>query len=106
MPPSGRGSQNGADRYSFSYTADESGQPTSAIVEAMAWVKGVDVAHLEPLSDAVDPDALNALFGRRPVRNPHGRPAAEPSPEDLEVEFEYAGYVVTVDVNVITVQPA
>lgn len=106
MPPSGNGSDNGADRYFFSYPADESDQPTSAIVEAMAWVKGVDAAHLEPLSDAVDPDALNALFGRRPVRSSYGQPAAEPSPEDLEVEFEYEGYVVTVDADVITVQPA
>lgn len=106
MSPSGNGTDNGADRYSFSYPSDESDQPTSAIVEAMAWVKGVDVVHLEPLSDAVDPDALNALFGRRPIRGPVEAAAAGPSPDDLEVEFEYAGYVVTVDADVITVQPA
>lgn len=106
MSPSGDGSDNGADRYSFCYPSGESDQPTSAIVEAMAWVKGVDAAQLEPLSDAVDPDALNTLFGRRPVRSAVERSSAGPSPDDLEVEFEYAGYVVTVYADVIEVQPA
>lgn len=106
MSPAGGCRDGEADRYSFSYRPDESNQPTAAIVEAVSWVRGVDSVELEPLAAAVDPDALNALFGRPSVRKSFVRSASGPAPDDLRVVFEYAGYLVTVNADRITVRSA
>lgn len=39
-----------------------SGDISNTVVTAVARAKGVDVLDLDPLYDAVDPDALNRLF--------------------------------------------
>lgn len=66
------------------YTADRSEPLSQVVVEAVASAEGVDPLDLEvPLYDAVDPDALDALF--RSGATVDGR-----------VEFEYHGYEVTV----------
>jgi len=56
---------------------------TERIVEATTDVAGADALDLPPLYDAVDPDALEALYDRDGVDGP-------------EVEFTYAGCGVTV----------
>jgi hypothetical protein len=60
---------------------DADATASEAVVAAVADRAGVDRTDLPPLFEAVDPDALDALFAdRRPGR----------------VAFEYAGYEVTV----------
>jgi len=56
---------------------------TERIVEASADVAGSDSLDLPPLYDAVDPDALEALYDRDGTDGP-------------EVKFTYAGCGVTV----------
>ncbi len=55
-----------------------------AITEQVAAKKGVDPLDLPPLHTAIDPDALAALVNHRDA-------AAE-----LDVQFSYAGYLVSV----------
>ncbi|WP_436924217.1 HalOD1 output domain-containing protein [Halosimplex amylolyticum] len=56
-----------------------------SILEAVAAADRTDTFELPPLSDAVDPDALNALF------DPSGR---QPAP--TRFTFPYAGHEVTI----------
>lgn len=58
------------------------------VVTAVAGRAGVDETELPPLSDVVDPDALDRLFGRS-FDDASGAP--------VEVGFEYSGYRVVVD---------
>lgn len=61
--------------------------PSVRVVEAVAREEGVPPTELSPtLMTAIDPDALDTLFERE----------AESSPEPVEIEFEYRGYVVRV----------
>lgn len=56
--------------------------PSQAVLAAVAEREGVSRLELEtPLFEAIDPDALNSLF--RDTR--------------VQVTFEYAGYIVTLD---------
>lgn len=60
--------------------------PSQAVVESVAAREGVDPTELSGrLYDAVDPDALDALFGTREGTRFDGR-----------VVFDYHGYEVTV----------
>lgn len=59
----------------------------AAVLEAVARAAGVQALELPPLYDAVDPDALERLFAGV---------AGETRVGSLCVQFEYAGYVVTV----------
>lgn len=66
--------------------------PTRAVVEAVAEAEGVPSEELrpptyEPLHEAIDPDALDALFEDRADGRP--RPGGT-------VTFPYCGYTVTV----------
>lgn len=58
--------------------------PTYAVTSAVADASDRDVLELPPLNDAVDPDALNALFA-----------SLSNAPVD-RVSFRYAGYDVVV----------
>jgi len=61
------------------------GSPSETVVEAVAEFKDVDPVDLSPaLYDAVDPDALDALFGADGFA-------------DGRVEFVYAGCEVEID---------
>lgn len=66
-------------------TLDDSAEPVSStVVSAVADREGVDPRELEPrLHSVVDTDALNSFFDG----NRGG---------DLRVEFQYAGYEITV----------
>lgn len=59
----------------------ENGSPTVSVVETIAEIEGTDPRHLPPLSERLDPDALDALCR---------------SLADGRVTFEYCGYTVTV----------
>lgn len=88
------------DAYTFHYPTDDDDQPLLAIVESVAWVKGVDARELEPLHHVIDVDTLNALVGgSRPEFN---RAAAKDA--ELTVTFRYEGCLVTVTSDRIAVE--
>lgn len=60
---------------------------TTAVLETIELHSGVDAIDLPPLSDRVNPDALNEFIDQAPP-NPDG--------EALRVGFAYAGYWVVV----------
>lgn len=62
--------------------------PTHAVVESVAQRAGVDETELPPLYDAIDPDALDAIFDHR---------GDWPSDAGPRVIFSYAGFEVTVE---------
>lgn len=65
--------------------------PSERVVEKVAEQEGVSPTALSrPLNEVVDPEALDALFEPQPDGRPRG---------DGRVEFEYYGYMVTVDVD-------
>lgn len=67
-----------------------------AVIDAISAISGTDPTELPPLYERVDPDALNALFDSR---NGHGD-------SDLQVEFSYNGFEVTVqDGPRVTIDP-
>jgi hypothetical protein len=73
---------------SVSRSALSDGQTVStAVVEAVAEAEGISPTEMEPpLHRAIDPDALNELFG--PERS---------SPDgEFRVSFTYSGYEITV----------
>jgi len=59
--------------------------PSEAVIYQVANHENVDPMDLSPLYDVVDPDALDSLVG---TANGNGA--------DLQIEFTYAGYNVTV----------
>lgn len=61
--------------------------PSRAVVAVVATIDGEDVTALEPLNDAVDPDALDRLLEASPTRPQRG---------PRTVEFEYRSYRITV----------
>ncbi|WP_227378842.1 HalOD1 output domain-containing protein [Haladaptatus halobius] len=61
--------------------------PSTTIVERIAARAEGSSDDLEPLYEAIDPDALDALFAPRPTGS--DRPGGQ-------VTFTYAGYTVTV----------
>jgi hypothetical protein len=73
-------------------------RPSGDVVEAVAAAAGTDVTGLPPLYDAVDPDALDRVFGPRAdgTRYPTG----------TCVSFRYEECRVTAETEGITVVPA
>lgn len=67
--------------------ADAPRSLTNQILTAIAESTDQSVEDLGPLYDAIDPEALDALFARRADGSP--RPVGK-------VSFQYAGYWVTV----------
>ncbi|ELZ24873.1 hypothetical protein C475_11570 [Halosimplex carlsbadense 2-9-1] len=66
-----------------------------SVLETVAAAERIDPIDLPPLSDAVDPEALNDLF-----RPPTGDRAV------VTVGFEYCGYEITVDgPDAVTAEP-
>ena len=59
------------------------------VVRNLAESRGCDPTELPPIADSVDPDALEALFGRR---GNGGRRNAD----SVEVTFEHAGRTVRI----------
>lgn len=91
MAPASPGDSSG-DPFTFQYPPDTDDQPLLAIVESVAWVKGVDARELDPLHSVIDVDTLTDLLGRE-------RPEFDRSPNDpsnLTVTFRYEGCLVTV----------
>jgi len=58
-------------------------RPSTGVIRAVAWFKGVEPTALTPLQGVIDVDALNALFDK-------------PEETDLSVSFEYDECVVEV----------
>jgi hypothetical protein len=73
------GPNNETNPPSFNY----GDSPSTGVIRAVAWFKGVEPTALTPLQDVIDVDALNALFDK-------------PEETDLSVSFEYDECVVEV----------
>lgn len=99
MVPDSPGDGSG-DSYTFHYLADDDDQPLLAIVESVAWVKGVDARELEPLHYVIDIDTLVELLGGQ--RRDFTRGANDPG--SLTVTFRYEGCFVTVTPEEVTVE--
>lgn len=72
------------DKQGNAYQFVHDQEPSWSVIEAVAWIKGVETDALAPLNDAIDADALDALF--QPGKT------GEPT-----VTFAYAGCDVHVD---------
>ena len=86
MSPTDDTSRAGPDG-TFVTAIDPADNPSEAVVDAVATLDGVSPTELAPLYDAVEPDALDALFEHA---DRQGRPG------DQRLCFAYAGYDVTV----------
>jgi len=74
-------------------TADHTLTPTRRVIDAVAAESDVDPTALTPpLGTVIDPDALNQLLDR----DEHS---------DAVVSFEYAGYLVTVGNDDLSLEP-
>jgi len=58
--------------------------PSVAVIGAIADIRDADPERLDPLYEAIDPDALDRVV------------TAVPTEEDRSVTFDYGGYEVTV----------
>ena len=58
------------------------GEPSAAVIRAVAAVEGVEPTELDVLHDTVDPDAIDQLAGT--------------ANEGVEITFQYNGYEITV----------
>ena len=58
--------------------------PSMRVVDAVANESDTDPTELTPLGTVIDPEALDTLV-------------ADTEPRDVSVDFEYEGYLVTVD---------
>lgn len=71
---------------------------STTILSLVGSATDADPTELEPLNDAVDPDALDALFAPREGGTPR-RPGT--------VSFRFAGFTVTVDADgTVALRPA
>ncbi|WP_161991503.1 HalOD1 output domain-containing protein [Natronorubrum aibiense] len=70
-------------QHSMTVTAADEQRPSMAVVSLVATVTDTDPLELEPLYDAVDPEALDSL--------------CTPTNGVSSLSFEYAGYTVVVE---------
>lgn len=78
------------------YEISEHETVTEAIVFAIGESKGLDPTSLEPLTNVVEPDALERLFDKDDDRRGRG---------SLFVSFVYSDYLVTVGKQVVETTP-
>ncbi|WP_418285000.1 HalOD1 output domain-containing protein [Halorubrum sp. DTA46] len=76
-----------SDAYTSKIPSDADRSPTVCVVEAVSEAIDTDLTELQPLYDAIDPDALDQLIGP-PHRFTGGR-----------IRFRYEGCTVTVDAD-------
>ncbi|SFR59804.1 HalOD1 output domain-containing protein [Halogeometricum limi] len=67
------------------FTVDADTATSTAIVDAVSAASGISPLELPPLYDAIDPDAVDALFAGRGANG--------------TLQFRYADYVVTLTGN-------
>ena len=66
-----------------------------AVVEAVAWVKGVDVRDLDPLQNWIDTDVLTDLYGGSSAEEDFYRSSGRGPRVGPCLTFEYEGCTVT-----------
>lgn len=72
----------------FQTKFEDSTSPSFTLIKALAAIKDTEPVELDPLSESVDPDALDTLIG-----------TAEPQEGPLEVAFTIEGYYVRIQSN-------
>lgn len=85
------------------YSSETGEQPVMAVLEAISEATGADVSELEPLSQVIDPDALNDLFGGSGGNTDFYRSSSRSTERGPEATFAYQGFVVTVSSNTVRV---
>mgnify|MGYP006296955907 CR=1 FL=1 len=85
--------------YRLQHDWDDATELSTELVLALQQITGEDVTALEPISEAVNPEALNRLFTSIPDRENAG-----------ELAFRYAGNTITIhssgDVRIVPETPA
>jgi hypothetical protein len=81
----GVGSGTDGTRRTFAW--DESLQPSTAVVEAVAAATDRDATELEPIHESVDADALDTLID----------PAGSSQGDPIQISFRYEGVAVVLD---------
>ena len=59
------GSDPPRDTYVVRHDWDEDGSLSSTVITAVAAIRNVEPTDVDPLNEAVDPDALNTIFDNR-----------------------------------------
>lgn len=80
--------QSAAEPDAVTYDRDPDEPPSRSVIRAVAGVQGTDPTELQPLYEAIDPDALDRVFDGTQGRS---RPLA-----DGAVSFRFAACQVTV----------
>lgn len=91
------------DGYNYSYSPGDPGQPSVAIVNAIAEVTDVDFRDLKPLHSAVDTEFLNKLFEE--TGGMFYRSGSGSADSAVSITFPYEGYEVTVEEGAIHIEP-
>ncbi len=89
-PETGRGSDREA--YTARYEWGGTDRPSMAIVRSVAAVTGREPTAMRPLFDAIDPEAVDRLFGRD---------SARARPDRLSVRFEDCEVAVHADGRIV-----
>lgn len=92
--------------WTFRFSPEEPAEPTVTIIEAVAWLRGVDQRDLTPLGAVIDADALAELATGTPRRSASSAAAEASTTDRCSISFEYEGCLVTVESDQITIEPA
>lgn len=76
----------------FVYEIEPGERPSEAVYSVVAAVSDRPPLELDPLAHAIDPDALDRLFGQPSSR-----------PDDLRAEFECCGYRIVVTAETVRI---
>ncbi|TYL39546.1 hypothetical protein CV102_04420 [Natronococcus pandeyae] len=87
MPSTGNSSDCRESRYETTFDPAAGERASEVVITAIGTVTGSDPAHLEPLYDAIEPDALDSLCD-------HARRKLET--EAHQLRFSYAGFDIDV----------
>lgn len=91
------------NEHEFGFVVGAPGQPTRAIFQAVAQVKGTKATELDPIENVIDSDSLEEIMGNE---NPDDfyRSSGDGKPDTLRIQFEYEGCIVEVTPGRFTVE--
>lgn len=105
MKPENESSPATNTEWTFRFSAEEPSEPTITIIEGLAWLEDVDHCELTPLGTVIDAGALNDVVTETRCRDGDA-PSSETSvTRGPSVSFEYEGYLVTVESDMVTIDP-
>lgn len=84
------------EEYLFKFSEGSDSSPTVDIVEAVAWVKGVDATDLDPISRYLDADVLEDFYSSEYSGDDFLRGSNDTDSGRICVEFTYEDCLVTI----------